>query len=125
MLGLPNEILGQIVRYLDSQQDIIFLCRINHRFHWLFNRYLYEFNVHFLNGNAIAWAAKHGDEATARRFLQLGVPVNSTFLRSASPPAERVSLRAVPEGQRGVASLHLASLKGVPESCTTIPRQRS
>jgi len=112
MLSLPNGILVQIIKYLDSQQDIGSVCRVNSRFHWLFNCYLYQFNVLFRDGDAIMWPAEHGNEATARRIFELGVPINTTFFRSRSSSARRVSLSADIECQRGIAPLHMASLKG-------------
>ena len=107
MQSLPNEILVQIIKYLDSQHDVSSVCRVDRRFHWLFSRYLYQFNVLFRDGNAIIWAAKHGDETTARSFLQLGVPVNKSF-RQLTSPARWVSS----ESHSGITPLHMASLRG-------------
>lgn len=107
MLSLPNEILVQIIKYLDTQQDISSVCRVNCRFYWLFNRYLCQFNVFFRDGDAIIWAAEHGDEATALKFLQLGVPVDTTFLKS------RFSVQWIsPESYLGITPLQMASIKG-------------
>lgn len=103
MLSLPNEIWIQIINYLDSQRDINSVCRVDRRFHWLFNRYLYQFNV-------LYW---DGDEATARRFLELGVSVNSTFRRSRLSPTRWVSSSADSESRsKGIIPLHIACFEG-------------
>ena len=42
---LPNEIIIEIVKHLDKEQDINRLICVSRRFHYLFNGSLYYYNL--------------------------------------------------------------------------------
>jgi hypothetical protein len=77
ILGLPNELIFQIVDYLSSQRDINSVTRVSKRLYHLLNEYLYRYNILFRGSNALLWAARHGLEATARRLLHLGADIEA------------------------------------------------
>jgi len=43
--SLPNEIIIEIIKNLDKEQDIFSLIRVSRRFYNLFNDYLYYYNI--------------------------------------------------------------------------------
>src|SRR5437762_3105269 len=74
-LGLPNEIITDVVDYLD-QGDIYAVIRVNKRLHFLFAEYLLRHNIRHGCGRALIWAAMEGHESTARKLVDLGADVN-------------------------------------------------
>jgi F-box-like len=80
--SLPNEILIEIVENLDNEQDICSLIRVSKQFHNLFDDYLYCCNIKHRRSSALFWAAMHGREVTAGKFLHLGADVNAQSLNS-------------------------------------------
>ena len=112
LLGLANEILIHIVKYLEDQHDVNSICRTNRQLYSLFNDYLYQFNIHFRGGDAILWAAKHDSEPTARKLLYLGVPINIAFRTSPLHSVQRLTALEDPLDLRGITPLHIASWKG-------------
>jgi hypothetical protein len=115
--SLANELLIDIVEYLDRQRDINSVCLVNRRCHHLFNDYLYRYNIQFRKGNALLWAAEHDCQPTMRRLLHLGANVNEreekestrplhTFRWGASTGASNTHKRF------GVTALHIAAAKG-------------
>lgn len=107
---LANEILIQIVKNLDKEREINSVCRANRLFYLLFNDYLYRFSIQFSGSSALLWAAKRGQNSTARKFLHLGVSVNTFFHKSPSSPAR--SLTANEDTHHGTTPLHVAAYKG-------------
>jgi hypothetical protein len=112
VLSLANETVIQIVGYLDQQRDINSVCRVNYRFYTLFNDYLYRYNVHFRGSSALLWAAKHGNESTARKLLHWEAPVNVKFRKASPCPAQPVTSSINTEAQPGLTPLHMAVWKG-------------
>ena len=73
---LPNEIIIEIVENLDKQRDIASVIRIGTRFHFLFHDYLYRYNITYDGSYALFWAAKCGQQSTARKMLHMGAEVD-------------------------------------------------
>jgi ankyrin repeat protein len=97
-LGLPNEIIIDIVAYLE-QGDIYSILRVNKRLHLLFAEYLLRYNIRHRRGRALIWAATKGHISTARKLVHLGADVN-----------RQINLR-VPELARPTL-LHIAARRG-------------
>jgi ankyrin repeat protein len=97
-LGLPNEIITDIVEYLE-QGDIYSIVRVNKRLHFLFAEYLLRYNIRHRRGRALIWAAMKGHVSTARKLVHLGADVN-----------RQISIRA-PELTRPTL-LHIAAKIG-------------
>lgn len=74
-LGLPNEIITDIVEYLE-QGDIYSIVRVNKRLHFLFAEYLLRYNIRHRRGRALMWAAMEGHVSIARKLVHLGADVN-------------------------------------------------
>ena len=93
--SLPNEIIFEIVEHLDKEQDINCLICVSRRFYYLFNDYLYCYNIKHRRCSALFWATKHGRESTARNLLHLGADVNATVEKARSygngPKADNAS----------------------------------
>ena len=62
---LPNEILCRVTHYLDTEQNINSLARINHHLYHRTNALLYCHNAIHQNIFALLWAADHGVLNTA------------------------------------------------------------
>lgn len=112
-LSLANEIIIEIVEYLDNQRDINSVGRVNRRFHNLFDDYLLRYNMKFRGSSALLWAAKHGRESTARRLLHLGADVN-VKLQKPLPHSEQLKPSSSDNTKPclGVTPLHMAAWKG-------------
>jgi len=121
---LPTELLAQVVDLLIDQQDINSVTRLNRRFYKLFNEYLYTYNIRFRKSRALLWAAKHGQETTARRLLHLGADVNTKLASTGGSLAARRVLRTdlIPgfapiitspmHGNEQTTALHFAAIYG-------------
>lgn len=77
LLDLPNELLLLIPTFLEDDCNINALLQTCRQLSVLLNRYLYEHNVRHSHATALEWAAKHGQETTARRALEAGAPLNA------------------------------------------------
>lgn len=75
--ALPNELLLMIAKSLDCQSSLNAFARINHHFHDLFNSFLYAYNVQHHGGDALHWAATHGQLETAQKSLRQGAQIES------------------------------------------------
>ena len=93
--SLPNEIIIEILVYLDKEQDIYTLTRVSRQLYNFFDRYLYYHNIKHLRCSALFWAAERGHDSTARESFHLGADVNvktqkargfGTGLRAGSTP---------------------------------------
>ncbi len=112
-LGLANELIIQIVGYLDSQRDISSASLVNRRFHNLFDDYLYRYNIRFRGSSALLWAASHGSESTARRSLHLGADVDVKLRKTSGRLGHANSTSSDKiKTQCGVTPLHIAAWKG-------------
>lgn len=74
LLALPNELLCHIAKYLDSQSQVYALLLSCRRLRHLLQRYLLFYNVRYLDGRALVWAAENDRRNLARRLLRMGVP---------------------------------------------------
>jgi hypothetical protein len=74
-LDLPNEIITDVVEYLE-QGDIYSIIRVNKRLYFLFAEYLLRYNIRHRRGRALIWAAMEGHISTARKLVHLGADVN-------------------------------------------------
>lgn len=112
-LSLANEIIIQIVEYLDNQRDINSVSQVNRRFHNLFDDYLIRYNIQFRRSSALLWAVKHGRESTARKLLHLGADVDAKLQKTSARP-ERLGQSNSDhcKAHLGVTALHVAAWKG-------------
>lgn len=108
---LPNELLINIVEYLDQQQDIYSVSLVNQRCYYLFNDHLYRYNVQFRKCSALLWAAKHDNHQTMRRMLHMGANVNHVFSGNSSRLLHAIPARAS-NTNTGFGALHVAAAKG-------------
>lgn len=69
ILDLPNELLDFISECLGSESDINAFAQVNHHLYRLLNQYLYRHNVQQSGSSALVWAAKVGQEETAKKLL--------------------------------------------------------
>jgi hypothetical protein len=102
LLKLPNEILMQIVDYLQTQREINAVTHINRRFHSVFNDFLYRENIRS-GSSALFWAANRGQESTARTIVHLGADINMPLQEPVSHPGETI---------RYSTAIHIAAKKG-------------
>ena len=72
LLRLPNELLQCVAENLDLAEHINAFARTNTRLYNLLNRYLYRYDIQQCGSSALLWAARHGQEATARKSLKEG-----------------------------------------------------
>lgn len=75
LLDLPNELILNIVEYLE-QHDVCSILRVDRRLHSLLADYLLRYNIRFRKGRALIWVARKGHLALARRLVDLGADVN-------------------------------------------------
>jgi len=96
-LGLPNEIITDVVEYLE-QSDIYSIVRVNKRLHFLFAEYLLRYNIRHRRGRALIWAAMKGHVSTARKLVHLGADVNRQINLRAPKPARLTLLHIAARG---------------------------
>ena len=77
LLHLANELLLCISENLQSERDINAFSQTNSRLHDVLDTYLYRHNVQRLGSSGLWWAARHGQEATAQKFLEEGADVDA------------------------------------------------
>jgi ankyrin repeat protein len=77
LLDLVNELLLCISENLQSERDINAFSQTNRRLHNVIYTYLYRHNVQQLGSSGLWWAARHGQEATAQKFLEEGADVDA------------------------------------------------
>ena len=104
---LPNELVMQIIEYLQTQWELKSITLINRRFHALFNDYLYRINILHGQISALFWSASSGHEATARKVLHLGADVNGTL-----PEALSQLIQPIAFIRNSITALHLAVWSG-------------
>ena len=78
LLRLANELLLCILKHLELEGDINAFSQTNRRLHNLLNTYLYRHNVQRLGGSGLRWAARYEEEATARKFLEVGADIQKS-----------------------------------------------
>ena len=86
LLDLPNELLWEIVKYLDQQKDINSIARLSQDYHSFFNDDIYRFNISSQRGRGVLWAIAHDRASAVAKFLDLGFnidPVTSCDRHSA------------------------------------------
>ncbi|KAJ5777044.1 hypothetical protein N7520_000290 [Penicillium odoratum] len=72
---LPNELLLSVMKYLTLQKDTNSFARANVRLYNLLNAYLYGYNVEQNQSSALLWAAKNGQEDTAKTSIAEGANI--------------------------------------------------
>ncbi|KAL9090665.1 MAG: hypothetical protein Q9165_005153 [Trypethelium subeluteriae] len=75
---LPNEIILDIVGYLDGQRHIWAMACANRRLYRLLRKYLLRHNIRFRGGDALIWAAGKGYSRIAHTMLGLGAKIDTT-----------------------------------------------
>jgi ankyrin repeat protein len=78
LLNLPNELLQNISENLESERDINVIAQANCRLYCLLDSYLYRYNVQQSGSSALLWAARHGQEVTARKLLREKANIQDT-----------------------------------------------
>lgn len=76
LLGLPNELLSDIIKLLDWEGDIYAVARSNRRLFDLSIDHLYRFNEDEFNDRAICWAVWNKRDDTLRRALAVGAVID-------------------------------------------------
>jgi len=76
-LSLANELIIEIVEYLDNQRHIYSLVCVNRRLYHLLKPYLLRHNIQLRGSSALIWAARNDRRATARKLLHIGADVNT------------------------------------------------
>jgi hypothetical protein len=104
-LGLPNEIITDIVEYLE-QGDIYSIVRVNKRLHFLFAEYLLRYNIRHRRGRALIWAAMKGHVSIARKLVHLGADVNRQF-NFRAPELTRLTLLHIAARRANLAMVKL------------------
>jgi hypothetical protein len=100
LLNLPNELLQNISENLESERDINVIAQANCRLYCLLDSYLYRYNVQRSGSSALLWAARHGQEATARKLLREKASIQDTNNDDQTP-----LLLAVEKGHKQVVKL--------------------
>ena len=100
LLNLPNELLLKISENLESERDINAIAQANCRLYCLLDSYLYRYNVQQSGSSALLWAARHGQEATARKLLREKANIQAT-----SDDIQRPLWSAVEKGHKQVVKL--------------------
>jgi hypothetical protein len=70
-LSLPNEIVLEIVEYLDNPKQIISALSVNRRLHYLLRDYPLQHNIRLQGSSALIWAAHNGRLELVRNILRL------------------------------------------------------
>src|SRR5271156_3654705 len=78
LLNLPNELLQSISENLKLEKDINALVRTNRYLYNLLNPYLYRHNIRLFGSSALQWAARCGQEGTARKMLAEGADTENS-----------------------------------------------
>lgn len=104
LLVLPNELLLAIAEILHSQPDINALARTNCRCYDLLSPVLYAYNVQNHHGDALRWAATHGQPEAARKSLQQGANIELEEKKSKFRPL----MQAARHGYADVVALLVA-----------------
>lgn len=102
-MPLLEKLLLCISKNLQSETDINAFSQTNSRLYDVLKTYLYRHNVQRLGSSGLWWAARHGQEATAQKFLEEGADVNAKDI-----PNHRTPLYwAAENGQEAVVKLLL------------------
>jgi hypothetical protein len=67
LLGLPNELLSDISKCLESEGEINAVAQANDCFYFLLNNYLYRHNAKS-ERSALSRAVLHSEEATVQSY---------------------------------------------------------
>lgn len=77
LLDLPNELIFEIVKYLDQHGDIKSIARVSRKYYSFFIHDIYHFNISSLGGRGILWAIAHDQASAVVKFLDLGLDMNA------------------------------------------------
>lgn len=116
-LRLPNELLLSVMNSLTSQKDMNSLARSNARLYDLLNTHLYRYNAEQYRSSAIVWAAKNGQEETAKKSIAEGANVQLVSEANWTPLSW-----AAWSGNETVAKLLLAT-DGVDPASQTLNKE--
>lgn len=74
LLSLPDELLLCITEMFEFTWDINSLAQVNYQLYTILNPLICRRNARYFNFSALHWAVKHGNEYTARKFLDEVAP---------------------------------------------------
>ncbi|KAL4786583.1 hypothetical protein BJX76DRAFT_354948 [Aspergillus varians] len=74
---LPPELKLMVSEAIQNQQDLLNLTKTNHAFHTLLQSHLIPHNIKHHHSSGLSWAARTGNMALARKFLQAGANPNA------------------------------------------------
>jgi ankyrin repeat protein len=101
---LPNEIILDIVDYLDRQQHIHAVALSNWRFYRLLRDRMFRFNIRNRGSSALISIASRGRLETAHKLLRLGADINT---RGEFPYEETPLYAAVSNGHLSLVKMLL------------------
>lgn len=78
LLDFSNEVLLSIADQIQQLGDIYALARTCRRWHSILDAYLYRHDARLPLSRALCWAARHGQESTARKALSRGASVQTS-----------------------------------------------
>lgn len=72
LLTLSNELVVEIVSYLQYDSDINALMQVSGRLYYLLSPYLYRHNARYFEGTALSWAVQNNVASAAQKAIEGG-----------------------------------------------------
>ncbi|KAJ5872356.1 uncharacterized protein N7529_004709 [Penicillium soppii] len=72
LLELPHELIIQVAKFLEYDEDINSLSRTRRLLHMVLNDFLYQNHILNHGSSGLEWAASTGNESAARKLLDAG-----------------------------------------------------
>ncbi|KAL1998840.1 hypothetical protein VTN02DRAFT_5498 [Thermoascus thermophilus] len=109
LLDFSNEVLLSIADQIQQLGDVYALACTCRRWYGILEAYLYRHDARLPLSRALCWAARHGQESTARKALSRGASVQtSPGVASSNAEITPISL-ALDHGHDGIVRLLLAT----------------
>ena len=115
LLPLPPELFVLLATFLEAERDLNSLSRTCHRLYALLNTYLYRRNAQNSKSSALLWAARCGNEETARKSIQEGASIQEKDSTDRTPLCW-----AAENGHKAIVKLLLENGKSIVNRSETI-----